>query len=294
MKTLHAAALALGLALAAGCSPPSEPIVDGTPVPGGNGAINLEQGWSREVQARAWFTSFGSRLIPTAWLEALEQPGKTERFMADAHMDALGFLVQSATPANPQAFPVGFTQAGEVGPGGPERLLHGILRVVVVAQDPIGDRVEPVDPVARDGVERIGVASGGPSDQLLVHRSPVPAGRRPSTGDGSRRGARVHSNPQRIARRAVRQAGGPSAPAQRRSNSVPTSAARIGRGIFLDHATGLVVGATAVIEDNVSMLQDVTLGGGAAQRRHPPFRVSSNGRRVLTPQVAVVSPRHRW
>ena len=111
MKTLHAAALALGLALAAGCSPPSEPIVDGTPVPGGNGAINLEQGWSREVQARAWFTSFGSRLIPTAWLEALEQPGKTERFMADAHMDALGFLVQSATPANPQAFPVGFTQA---------------------------------------------------------------------------------------------------------------------------------------------------------------------------------------
>jgi len=38
-------------------------------------------------------------------------------------------------------------------------------------------------------------------------------------------------------------------------------AARIGRGIFLDHATGLVVGSTAVIEDNVSMLQGVTLGG---------------------------------
>src|ERR1043166_6023962 len=38
-------------------------------------------------------------------------------------------------------------------------------------------------------------------------------------------------------------------------------AARIGRGIFLDHATGLVVGETAVIEDDVSMLQDVTLGG---------------------------------
>jgi serine O-acetyltransferase len=35
--------------------------------------------------------------------------------------------------------------------------------------------------------------------------------------------------------------------------------ARIGRGIFLDHATGLVVGETAVIEDDVSMLQDVTL-----------------------------------
>src|SRR5262249_13799670 len=38
-------------------------------------------------------------------------------------------------------------------------------------------------------------------------------------------------------------------------------AARIGRGIFLDHATGLVIGETAVVEDDVSMLQDVTLGG---------------------------------
>src|SRR5262249_6403508 len=38
-------------------------------------------------------------------------------------------------------------------------------------------------------------------------------------------------------------------------------AAKIGRGIFLDHATGLVVGETAVIEDDVSMLHDVTLGG---------------------------------
>jgi serine O-acetyltransferase len=51
-------------------------------------------------------------------------------------------------------------------------------------------------------------------------------------------------------------------------------AARIGRGIFLDHATGLVVGATTVIEDNVSMLQDVTLGGTGKVRgdRHPKIR----------------------
>ncbi|MCP8938431.1 serine O-acetyltransferase [Alsobacter sp. SYSU M60028] len=51
-------------------------------------------------------------------------------------------------------------------------------------------------------------------------------------------------------------------------------AARIGRGIFLDHATGLVVGSTAVIEDNVSMLQDVTLGGTGKETgdRHPKVR----------------------
>jgi serine O-acetyltransferase len=51
-------------------------------------------------------------------------------------------------------------------------------------------------------------------------------------------------------------------------------AARIGRGIFVDHATGLVVGETAVIEDDVSMLHDVTLGGTGKEHedRHPKIR----------------------
>ena len=51
-------------------------------------------------------------------------------------------------------------------------------------------------------------------------------------------------------------------------------AARIGKGIFLDHATGLVVGETTVIEDDVSMLQDVTLGGTGKESgdRHPKIR----------------------
>jgi serine O-acetyltransferase len=48
----------------------------------------------------------------------------------------------------------------------------------------------------------------------------------------------------------------------------------MGRGIFLDHATGLVVGETAVIEDDVSILQDVTLGGTGKETgdRHPKIR----------------------
>jgi serine O-acetyltransferase len=51
-------------------------------------------------------------------------------------------------------------------------------------------------------------------------------------------------------------------------------AAVIGKGIFLDHATGLVVGETAVIEDDVSMLHSVTLGGTGKQGgdRHPKIR----------------------
>lgn len=48
-------------------------------------------------------------------------------------------------------------------------------------------------------------------------------------------------------------------------------ATRMGKGIFLDHATGIVIGETAVIGDNVSILQNVTLGGTGKQGgdRHP-------------------------
>ncbi|WP_125256961.1 serine O-acetyltransferase [Brevundimonas fluminis] len=48
-------------------------------------------------------------------------------------------------------------------------------------------------------------------------------------------------------------------------------AARMGRGIFIDHGTGVVIGETAVVGDDVSMLHAVTLGGTGAQRgdRHP-------------------------
>jgi serine O-acetyltransferase len=51
-------------------------------------------------------------------------------------------------------------------------------------------------------------------------------------------------------------------------------AAIIGRGIFLDHATGFVVGETAVIEDDVSILHGVTLGGTGKENedRHPKIR----------------------
>lgn len=51
-------------------------------------------------------------------------------------------------------------------------------------------------------------------------------------------------------------------------------AAKIGCGILLDHATGFVVGETAVIENNVSILHAVTLGGTGKTRgdRHPKVR----------------------
>jgi serine O-acetyltransferase len=48
-------------------------------------------------------------------------------------------------------------------------------------------------------------------------------------------------------------------------------AATLGQGIFMDHATGIVIGETAVVGDNVSMLHNVTLGGTGKEGgdRHP-------------------------
>jgi serine O-acetyltransferase len=51
-------------------------------------------------------------------------------------------------------------------------------------------------------------------------------------------------------------------------------AARMGKSIMLDHGSGLVIGETAVVEDDVSILQNVTLGGTGKERgdRHPKVR----------------------
>ncbi|MGY4676701.1 serine O-acetyltransferase [Pasteurella sp. P03HT] len=51
-------------------------------------------------------------------------------------------------------------------------------------------------------------------------------------------------------------------------------AAKIGCGIMFDHATGIVVGETSVIENDVSILQGVTLGGTGKEcgDRHPKVR----------------------
>jgi serine O-acetyltransferase len=51
-------------------------------------------------------------------------------------------------------------------------------------------------------------------------------------------------------------------------------AARIGKGILIDHATGVVIGETSVVEDDVSILHEVTLGGTGKTTgdRHPKVR----------------------
>ncbi len=51
-------------------------------------------------------------------------------------------------------------------------------------------------------------------------------------------------------------------------------AARIGCGVLIDHGTSVVIGETAIVEDNVSLLHEVTLGGTGKESgdRHPKVR----------------------
>ena len=64
---------------------------------------------------------------------------------------------------------------------------------------------------------------------------------------------------------------------------------KMGRGIFLDHATGLVVGFTAEIGDNVSILQDVTLGGTGFSTTEPDAIFEHSPIRIL-PRIFAPAP----
>ncbi|MDI9350276.1 MAG: serine O-acetyltransferase [Candidatus Symbiobacter sp.] len=66
--------------------------------------------------------------------------------------------------------------------------------------------------------------------------------------------------------------------------------ALIGRGVFIDHGTGLVIGETAEIGDNVTLYQGVTLGGVTLNqgKRHPTLEndvIVGAGAQVLGPIV---------
>jgi serine O-acetyltransferase len=65
-------------------------------------------------------------------------------------------------------------------------------------------------------------------------------------------------------------------------------AAQLGCGIFLDHATSVVIGETSIVEDNVSILHEVTLGGTGktSGNRHPLIRsgvMIGSGAKILGP-----------
>ena len=62
--------------------------------------------------------------------------------------------------------------------------------------------------------------------------------------------------------------------------------ARIGRGLFIDHGTGVIIGETTIIGNNVTLYQGVTLGGTGKEKgkRHPTLKdnvMVSAGAKIL-------------
>src|ERR1700761_3466698 len=64
------------------------------PTVGGQSATqaSLKQGWNQEETIKWYTTSQGSRLIPQAWLHALEQPDGTQPFLDPAYLGRVRYL----------------------------------------------------------------------------------------------------------------------------------------------------------------------------------------------------------
>lgn len=109
VKIMGIFCFAIFLLLVMSCGKNEPPIASGDIVEGTSSVINLEQGWTRDVQDKAWHISFGSRIIPYIWFLALEQADNRSLFRDDAYMKDLGFLIATPTANNKDGLPVGFS-----------------------------------------------------------------------------------------------------------------------------------------------------------------------------------------
>ena len=72
--------------------------------------------------------------------------------------------------------------------------------------------------------------------------------------------------------------------------------ATIGKGLFIDHGSGVIIGETTIIGDNVTLYQGVTLGGNGKEigKRHPTLEdnvMVSAGAKIIGSFLSVPTPR---
>lgn len=72
-------------------------------------AVTLNQNWSPATRQQMNGLSFGSRLLPYAWLRHLERVDSSELFFSNDHIAELGFIPRPQTADNPDGLPIGFT-----------------------------------------------------------------------------------------------------------------------------------------------------------------------------------------
>ena len=82
--------------------------------------VFLDQGWDETTRAAFYQTTQGSRMLPYAWFLHLEQADSRQLFRAASNMRRMGFLVDAASPQNPDRLPVGFARDSE--PGKPDEV----------------------------------------------------------------------------------------------------------------------------------------------------------------------------
>lgn len=71
------------------------------------GVTLLNQGWNDQQREAAWYTSFGSRIVPVSWFVALEEAASEARFSRPQNLQRLGFMVAGRSPLNPHGLPIG-------------------------------------------------------------------------------------------------------------------------------------------------------------------------------------------
>lgn len=72
--------------------------------------LYLDQGWTTEMRGRFYQTTQGSRMLPYDWFLHLEAADSRQKFRAPSRMRTMGFLVDEASPHNPDRLPVGFAK----------------------------------------------------------------------------------------------------------------------------------------------------------------------------------------
>lgn len=105
VRRILSGAIALAAVLAlAGCGE-DEPVQ--TSATTSTGLTLLEQNWNDRQRETAWYTSFGSRIMPLSWFLVLEQADGQARFSRPENLSRFGFASAGISSANPHNLPIG-------------------------------------------------------------------------------------------------------------------------------------------------------------------------------------------
>lgn len=75
--------------------------------------VLLDQNWTDHDRQLAWYTSFGSQVLPVDWFRVIEVADSQVRLSEPQVLESFGFVTFGASTQNPDGFPIGLTVSGE-------------------------------------------------------------------------------------------------------------------------------------------------------------------------------------